>query len=253
MGGTVVCPSDCLQCVSSYSSDCSSCRDTNKYLYNGKCYTTCPSGSFGTTDSSRTRICQSCHSNCDTCNGAGNTRCLTCATNKIKYNKNCLTISDNNKKTFQSPSDSSKITSCYESYRKYIKENGYECIDRPQKGYYISNIKTGLLSPCHEFCETCSQKYNDTNTNCDSCSSTTYQIKEGHCVQSCPEGYYQNDTYCLKCYKNCETCDKDMIEYSNGKLINMGCTKCKNTFQIGEEDSEDLQGIKNHMFSFNNK
>jgi len=44
-----------------------------------------------------------------------------------------------------------------------------------------------------------------------------------------------------------------MIEYSNGKLINMGCTKCKNTFQIGEEDSEDLQGIKNHMFSFNNK
>jgi len=84
MGVEVTCPTDCAECVSVYSYDCASCRDTNKYLYNGKCYTTCPSGSFRTTDSSRTRICQSCHSNCDTCDGAGNTRCLTCATNKIK-------------------------------------------------------------------------------------------------------------------------------------------------------------------------
>ena len=239
------CPSTstCSSCDSAYK--CKSCKDTSNYLYNGDCLSTCPSGTYGTSDSSGNRICKSCDSNCETCDGDGNTRCLTCASNKIKYNKNCLTISDNKKKTFISPSDSSKITSCYELYKKYIKDNGYECIDKPQKGYYISNSKTGLLSPCHQFCETCSQKYNDTNTNCDTCSSTTYKIKEGHCVQSCPEGYYQKDKNCLKCYKNCETCDKDMIEYSDGKLINMGCTKCRNTFQIDEENAEELQGIKN--------
>jgi proprotein convertase subtilisin/kexin type 5 len=103
------CPSSCSQCDGDFSSVCISCKDTSIYLYNGDCLSTCPSGTYGTSDSSGKRICKSCEPNCETCDGDGNTRCLTCASNKIKYNKNCLTISGNKKKTFISPSDSSKI------------------------------------------------------------------------------------------------------------------------------------------------
>ena len=53
-------------------------------------------------------------------------------------------------------------------YSKYIIEKTNECINKPLIGYFISNNLTGLLSPCHSDCETCSINYTDTNPNCDS-------------------------------------------------------------------------------------
>ena len=66
-------------------------------------------------------------------------------------------------KRFYSPEDPSKILSCLELYDKYIIENTNECIDKPEKGYFISNNLTGLISPCHSDCETCSINYTEAN------------------------------------------------------------------------------------------
>ena len=37
------------------------------------------------------------------------------------------------------------ITSCFELFGKYIKENATNCINEIEDGYFISNKKTGLL------------------------------------------------------------------------------------------------------------
>ena len=86
---------------------------------------------------------------------------------------------------------------------------------------YISNEQTGLLSPCHISCLTCSQSSIGSNPNCVSCKNG-FQ-KDGNCVTNCGEGYYEHNKTCLKCHDNCKTCSAGILANSNGKITNMNC------------------------------
>ena len=130
-----LCHSSCKTCSGPLENNCLTCDDTDEqnpfYLYNGKCLNQCPEGTFITTDDNGKKICQNCHKNCKTCEGSGNAddmKCSSCPDNNIKYLKNCYEISNPSDKSFYDPEDNAKITSCFQLFTKYIKDNEYECI-----------------------------------------------------------------------------------------------------------------------------
>ena len=233
--GSDECNKKCKTCYKSDKDYCYSCKSTNSYAYNGKCVDSCPKRSAKIINEENYQMCVDCYSNCESCSDEGNAynmKCLTCSNNQIKYKQNCLEIYDDKTKSFKNPYNFG-ITSCLELYSKYIIENTYECIDKPEKGYYVSNPTTGLLSPCHPDCMTCSKNYTSSNTNCDSCSNSTLYLQNGNCVNACSLGYYQEGKKCIiECHKNCLTCENGMLSDSNGKLLNMKCTSCNNYFNI---------------------
>ena len=159
MGGeySYYCQNDnCYMCKRSDKSFCVCCED-DKYAYNGKCVDSCPNKTFIYVNQENYDMCLDCYNNCETCNEQGDyddMKCLTCPKDNIKYEQNCYEIANNNTKSFINP-ENNEESSCYQLYNKYIIKNSNECINKPDKGYYISNETIGLLSPCHPNCETC--------------------------------------------------------------------------------------------------
>ena len=227
------CHSDCKTCNGSNENNCLSCRNETLFIYNGKCIAECPKK----TSANRGNECQDCNINCETCLFPENSQlssmnCLTCSEDKIIHEddssnhlKSCFVIHDNETKSFYNPNSlSNNISSCKQLFGKYIKENTNECIDLIPEGYYISNETTGLLSPCHPSCKTCSKNYTYNNTNCDTCKVGT--LINGECVIVCEKGTYSYQGQCLKCHYNCLSCSGGIIRDNNGKMINMQCTEC---------------------------
>ena len=227
------CHSVCKSCYGANNDNCLSCMDEKLYAYQGKCISDCPIGTFPYFDGSGYKICKECYPNCVDCTEFGdstNMKCSSCSEDKIKYKQNCLIIHDNGIKSFYNPENKNEIVSCYEKYNKFIKENTYECIEKPDEGYYVSNTVTGLLSPCHYSCKTCSNKIIDDNSNCIECANDYYPIYEDilkNCYsnESISIGYFLDKEtiplYWKKCYENCEEC------YGLGNSTNMFCLSCK--------------------------
>ena len=257
------CHSNCHMCFGPKENNCLNCTNTNLFLYNNECVENCPENAF-TINIQGQKICDFCYENCDTCQERGNftdMKCDTCSEDKIKYKQNCFIVNDNNIKSFYNPENSSQITSCNELYGNYIIENTNECIDNiPNEGYFLSNEKTGLLSPCHYSCRTCSNNYTENNTNCIECNSGYYKMEdsETNCIlQSLvPLNYYLNNTNNIyyKCYYACYNCTNgyDII------LDNMNCISCIDNyyFIFGEQNNncynmtliEKGYYFKNNMF-----
>ena len=95
----------------------------------------------------------------------------------------------------------------YKNDGYYIEENTYNCVGSiPQYGYYLSNSVTGLFSPCHTDCKTCSIKYTETNTNCNICNNQDYNFFNGNCIENCPDGYYSYEDNSANNKKTCTKC-----------------------------------------------
>ena len=232
------CHSVCKSCYGANIDNCLSCINENLYAYQGKCISDCPIGTFCSQDGYENKICEGCYPNCFDCIELGDSidmKCSSCSEDKIKYKQNCLIVHDNEIKSFYNPDNQNEIVSCYEKYNKYIIENTNECIVKPNEGYYISNTATGLLSPCHYSCKTCSNKIIDDNSNCIECADDYYPIYENR-LKNCYSnetisiGYFLNKEidsfYWKKCYENCEKC------FGLGNSTNMNCLSCKKIYLI---------------------
>ena len=57
------CDIDCLECMNLET--CIICKTDYKYLYEGKCYATCPIGTY----TSNTGTCEKCDFSCKACSG----------------------------------------------------------------------------------------------------------------------------------------------------------------------------------------
>lgn len=140
--------------------------------------------------------CNSCFETCAKCSEKGDIysmKCESCKENSIIFRDNCFKEYNENDKSFYIPG-SNEISSCFENFNYYIKENTYECIPSiPSEGYYISNSITGVFSPCHEDCKTCYGKATETNANCILCKNESLNYFLKNCIESCPEGYYSKE------------------------------------------------------------
>ena len=208
-----ICNNECYECSGPSNKDCIACYnfDINpdySHLYKGQCLNECPEGTYKNILNGY-YICEDCYQNCKSCSESGdhiNMNCNSCINeNYIKKGNNCYNIYDNNDKTFYNPQNM-EITSCFQLFQNYIKDDSYECIEAYEDGYFISNSITGVISKCHSDCKTCSQKSNDVSTNCDACKNDQLYLEEGNCVSSCSIGYYLDRNICKKCYQNCHSC-----------------------------------------------
>ncbi|KAJ8339232.1 hypothetical protein SKAU_G00360180 [Synaphobranchus kaupii] len=58
---------------------------------------------------------------------------------------------------------------------------------------------------CHPDCLTCSR----TPGQCDRCKDPHSVLHHGHCLQSCPQGFFQNGRACAACKDSCRSCEND--------------------------------------------
>lgn len=80
----IACSSSCGTCAGS-ADFCLTCT-SNLLASNGKCVSTCPSGTFSSSNS-----CLSCHADCATCSGPSFTQCSTCPPDRpVLANGRCL-------------------------------------------------------------------------------------------------------------------------------------------------------------------
>ena len=224
------CNRNCKTCFGPLEDNCLSCPYENMYLNNGTCL--CINGTYMTKDFRGNNYCEDCYKNCLTCKEGGNEtnmNCDSCLEDKIKNDKECYTIFDEDSKSFYISENDSIISSCYELYQKYIKENSNECITDLEQGYFLYNNTTGLIVQCDSSCKTCS--YN--RTYCDSCNENFF-LQEGICVSNCSPKYYLDteNNKCKKCHENCLYCDTGEEIDSFGNLIIMKCVQCLNESMI---------------------
>ena len=226
------CYPECQTCNGTLVSNCLSCRDINKFLYKGRCYSQCPDKTYPS-DTPGNKFCGDCHQNCEICHGPGNSdkmNCLICTGQYIFYLynyglnlKNCYLIKDNIIKSFYSPYNN-EIISC-KDLNKYIKEDTNECINTIDLGYYISNNETNILSECHSSCKTCYGNYTDDDTNCIECFQDYYKTEDSNtnCILESFIGhnYYKNtsDNIYYKCHPNCYKCSTGF----DSSTDNMNC------------------------------
>ena len=217
------CDEGCLSCNGSTKYNCLSCN-RGLYLDNHSCTFNCSEGYFPLrteTNSSYYFICNKCFQNCKTCSKGGDSqkmRCDSCKDNQIKYNDSCFDIFNSSIKSFIAPKDSGyNITSCYEKFGLYIKEDSNECIplSTEYEGYYISNNETGLLSKCHENCFSC---YNGPIFN--------------------NSGYIQS-MECITC-KDSNNSEKTMIKINNNCFKIIQYNESKIIFDISEMTTDTL-------------
>ena len=247
-----ICDESCVTCDGGTNKDCLSCysqdeKAEHSCLYNKECIDNCPEGTYKSLISSGYYKCIPCYINCKTCSDGGNNinmKCDSCEEKYIRYNNNCYKECDSSIKSFYLP-ESGEISSCHELIDYYIEENTYECVNSmPDYGYFLSNSITGLFSPCHTDCKTCSINYTETNSNCEICNNQNLNYLNGNCIEECLDGYYSfeniisdNKKICKKCYERCLTCNNG--EILNGDiLINMNCLACKK--KVEPNDSNNL-------------
>ena len=237
-----LCHESCAKCDGPLNNECLACyspeiNSNYAYLYNNQCSSSCPEGTYPKKQSDGYYKCLPCYKNCKTCSQDGdssNMNCDTCKENNIHFRQNCFEEYDSNSKSFYLP-ENNEISSCYELYGYYIEENTYECIYKDNlEGFFLLNPTTGLISPCHSDCKTCSENYTESNSNCDSCKDENMNFFDGNCISSCPEGYYSleksssNDKkQCKKCHDNCVTCNSGPLYNNLNILTNMKCINCK--------------------------
>jgi hypothetical protein len=73
-----LCNSSCKTCNGSTDENCLSC-EKDKYLYNGKCLSICPNGTFESVKSLNQSICETCYKNCKVCLEKGNSTHMMCS------------------------------------------------------------------------------------------------------------------------------------------------------------------------------
>lgn len=209
--GCVACPTANCDSCSSSNYECTSCKNTY-FLYNNKCYGSCPSGTYADG-----KYCKNCPDHCKNCSQSNS--CTTCDTNYyLTATKECSTCDYSNSVVIvgnECKTCSSNCEKCVPGYENICKtcpsglflKQG-TCVTTCGTGFYPENHN---CVSCDESCNTCSNSH-----SCDSCYGNLV-LKNGFCVSLCGEGFYSHNGICVSCSANCKTC--------NGS----GCTECYNS------------------------
>lgn len=164
----VDCNSPCATCTE-HPSKCTSCTSCCGNLFNFKCLTNCPTGTYAINGT-----CQYCAYTCATCLGS-NTTCTSCPSNKVLFNG-----------------------ACYDKC-PYIMIGGI-CTFNCAKGLYKTTMNQ--CANCDPTCATCEGN----PKNCTTCAPSFGFANNGVCVASCPVNYLAIDGQCKPCNPECKGC-----------------------------------------------
>ncbi|XP_042898986.1 furin-like protease 2 isoform X2 [Parasteatoda tepidariorum] len=201
----------CYPCLSSCSScqsldTCDSCKN-GFVLYNHKCLSTCPEGTFRDQD-----VCGRCDRSCASCYGSQAHNCLSCLPPYVLHNNTCH---QHCPQGYYANRDDYVCTKCHWSCDSC--RDGDSCtsckidweLDSSEFCSYVgSNCRKGwnnpgiACEPCHTHCEQCSGPGAQDCVRCEQ----GYLWLEGQCVEKCPTDYYASQDECRGCDKHCTKC-----------------------------------------------
>ncbi|EAR89540.2 EGF-like domain protein (macronuclear) [Tetrahymena thermophila SB210] len=214
------CNPSCLQCQGT-STACTSCIPplvaqggtcvcgNGLYMKDGKCYDSCPPGTFRNNDK---MTCDTCDISCLNCRSSGSGSCINCAPGyQLNQSGLCILIcpasqyaDSGNIKCIPCPPFCAACTNplnCTSCLPPMLFFNS-QCIPSCPPGF--SN-HFGICIPngsCDNSCIKCDQK-----GNCIQCPDGQY-IQGKVCVSDCSSGYYKIPVagLCNPCFKGCDKC-----------------------------------------------
>jgi hypothetical protein len=187
----VACNEPCATCTE-HPSKCTTCTSCCGNLFNFKCLTSCPTGTYAVNGT-----CQYCAYNCATCLGS-NTTCTSCPDSKILYSG-----------------------ACYDKC-PYLMIGGI-CTFNCANGLYKTAMNQ--CEQCDVTCATCVGN----PKNCSTCATSYGYSMNGVCMTACPVNYLAIDGQCKPCAPECKGCTvtcTNCINCANGFFkLGSSCVK----------------------------
>jgi proprotein convertase subtilisin/kexin type 5 len=242
------CDPTCIACDTS-STNCSSCTLTGgnqAYLLNSTCLTSCPNGTFSSTNPN---ICTSCDPTCTVCD-TSSTHCSVCTVSGANmaylYNSGCVINCPNGTYSSTNPNvcnscdpkciicsaSSTDCSSCTLNGGNQAYLLNSTCISTCPDGTF-SSTNPNICTSCDPKCLLC----DTSNTNCSSCTlngTNKAYLFNSTCISSCPGGTFPSDNpnICNSCDSKCSACDTSSTNCSActlsganiAYLYNMTCT-----------------------------
>ncbi|XP_059222311.1 furin-like protease 2 isoform X2 [Stomoxys calcitrans] len=227
---------DSQGCYGRGPTQCVACKH---YRLDNTCVSRCPPRSFP----NQGGVCWPCHESCETCAGAGQDSCLTCAPAHLhvtdlavclqvcpegyyeNYDNNTCVPCEANCGSCQDRPD--YCTSC----EHHLVMHEHKCFSScPLHTYETEEYN---CASCHSSCATCN---GSAESQCITCRSGRFAY-DGKCLNSCPDGYYADKkrqecvscpTGCATCSSNgfCLTCKDNWTRNKKGKCIITGSENC---------------------------
>ncbi|XP_034935212.1 furin-like protease 2 [Chelonus insularis] len=194
-------------CYGTGPTECISCKN---YRLDNMCVSRCPPRSFP----NQGGVCWPCHESCETCAGAGQDSCLSCAPAHLRVidlavclqqcpegyyenveNSTCVPCEANCASCQDRPSH---CTSCEHHLVMYENQCYAAC------PLYTFETQDYNCAPCHPNCETCNGTAQD---QCISCKPGYFSLN-GECHSMCPAGYSADKKRreCVPCPLGCKSC-----------------------------------------------
>ena len=180
------CNQDCKECL--HKDDCISCTDSNKFLRNGRCISSCDNGYYISKEDQYTKICE-CYL----------PQCKICSLESKNQNL-CVTCNDN----------------FFPIYKAQNTENEFLEYHISIEGYYLDKINNQYyFMKCFNSCQICNETGSSQYHNCLSCKSDyEFEIEFNgykNCYKNCDKYYYldnYNNLYCTSNYNCPDNYDK---------------------------------------------
>ncbi|CAO1381843.1 unnamed protein product [Diamesa hyperborea] len=230
------CDPECDQqgCYGRGPTQCVACKH---YRLDNTCVSRCPPRSFP----NQGGVCWPCHESCETCAGAGQDSCLTCAPAHLYVtdlavclqtcpdgyyenydNKTCVPCEANCASCQDRPD---YCTSC----DHHLVMHEHKCYAACPKNTY--ETEDFNCANCHSSCASCN---GSSESQCILCRSNRFSY-EGKCLNTCPDGFFSDKKRkeCMQCPVGCATCSGDT------------CLTCKTDWMKNKKDKCVTNGSSN--------
>ncbi|GBP55211.1 Furin-like protease 2 [Eumeta japonica] len=227
-------------CYGKGPTQCVACK---RYRLDNSCVSRCPPRSFV----NQGGVCWPCHESCETCAGAGQDSCLTCAPAHLLVTDLAVCLQQCPDGYYEDPDASAcypcaehcdtcseKSDMCSSCTHNYVLYNG-SCLAACPPGTYQKD-DAGCM-PCHESCESCK---GPSESACVSCRIGDYSFK-GFCLSKCPTGYYSDNQRreCVRCVAECgqgyyQTAGKCSVcpHTCTTCVSRLNCTSCEGSLRL---------------------
>ncbi|XP_050443201.1 furin-like protease 2 isoform X2 [Adelges cooleyi] len=213
---------DSIGCYGKGPTQCVGCRN---FKLDNTCVSRCPPRSFP----NKGGVCWPCHESCETCAGAGQDSCLTCAPAHLRVTDLAVCLQQCPDGYFENTEEGTCVACgpncgscegrpdlCTSCEHHLVLHNNQCYANCPVNTYETNDYRCGA---CDSKCDSCTGPNPD---QCITCKSGFFEHK-GACHAKCPDFHYadQKRHECLACPAGCVSCNSTVcFECDEGFALN---------------------------------